>query len=198
MIDRDELGIIHHAQATFHVPKYQEPAPGWRSDPAESPAGGMTGLGVHMVDTLQYLLGPIARVTARSKRILARSPLDDMTTVLLEFARGPLGTLDTSLVLPRTCDVVVVGHQRIAASRQDGSRLLVQEVTDPAPSEVPIERTDELVEQLEEFARCAGDGALPETDAATAVGVVAVLEAIVASAASGDTVEVRAPEAQHG
>lgn len=193
IVDSGDLGTIHLVSADMYVPKYQDPPPGsgWRMTREESPAGAMTGLGVHMVDTMQYLLGPIARVSAMSKRILARSALDDMTSVVLEFASGPLGTLNTSLVLPRRCDLSIHGHEQNAWSLEDGTRLLRQTKAEPAPQEEAIEPVDELVEQLDELAACVRDGSRPETDGAAAVDVVAVLEAIVASIETDRPVEVR-------
>lgn len=193
LVDAGDLGVIHLVSAEMYVPKYQDPPPGsgWRMTREESPAGAMTGLGVHMVDTMQYLLGPVARVSAMSKQILGRSALDDMTSVVLEFASGPLGTLNTSLVLPRRCDISLHGHEQSAWSLEDGKRLLRQTKAQPAPTEEPIALVDELVEQLDELAACARGEARPETDGAAAVSVIAVLEAIVEAIESGCAVDVR-------
>lgn len=185
IIESGDLGIVHLAEANMYVPKYQDAKAGWRISRAESPAGAMTGLGVHMLDTMQYLLGPIARVSAFSKRILARSPLDDMTSILLEFESGPLGTLNTSLVLPRRCDLSVHGHAQNAWSIEDGTRLLRQDRTEPAPREVEVVTVDEFVEQLEELATCVREQRRPETDGASAVDVVQVMEAVIASIETG-------------
>src|SRR6202051_2177764 len=38
---------------------------GWRDDPSESPGGGMTGAGLHVLDAFVNLAGPVARVDAR-------------------------------------------------------------------------------------------------------------------------------------
>ena len=192
IVESGDLGTIHHAAAEMYVPKYQDPSTTaeWRMTREESPAGAMTGLGVHMIDTMQHLLGPIARVSAMSKRILARSPLDDMTSVVMEFASGPLGTLNTSLVLPRRCDLSLHGHEQSAWSLEDGTRLLRQTKADPAPHEEDIDRIDELVEQLDELAACARGDRQPETNGPAAVSVVAVLAAIVESIEAARPVDV--------
>src|SRR5690625_2007286 len=72
LVDAGEFGVVHQIDTTIHVSKYQNPPTSWRADPVESPAGGMTALGVHMLDTMQYLLGPITKVSAFSKRVLGR------------------------------------------------------------------------------------------------------------------------------
>lgn len=193
LVDSGDLGVIHLASAEMYVPKYQDPPPGsgWRMTRAESPAGAMTGLGVHMIDTMQYLLGPIARVSAMSKRILGRSEIDDMTSIVLEFADGPLGTLNTSLVLPRRCDLSLHGHEQSAWSLEDGTRLMRQTKIEPVPREEAIAPVGELVEQLDELATCVHGDARPETDGAGAVSVTAVLEAIVEASETHRAVDVQ-------
>src|SRR5467141_541651 len=69
----------------------------WRGDRAEAPGGAMTNLGIHHVDTYQYFLGPIARVMAFVRRVaLTKVPIDDVTSILFEFASGSIGYLGTS------------------------------------------------------------------------------------------------------
>jgi hypothetical protein len=51
----------------------------WRASRAETPGGPMTNMGIHHVDTYQYLLGPIARVTAFVRRVaLTGVEIDDV------------------------------------------------------------------------------------------------------------------------
>jgi len=44
---------------------------GWRALPSESPGGGMTGAGLHVLDSFIHLAGPVRRVHAQ---LLARKP----------------------------------------------------------------------------------------------------------------------------
>jgi predicted dehydrogenase len=191
MIDAGELGMVHLVQGHICVPKDQTPRPGWRSDPDESPVGGMTALGVHMIDTFRYFAGPIERVFVMSKQLWAAGRLDDITVIAMEFARGPLGQLATSIVLPRTTTTTVMGTTATAWNDEDGQRLYVQGRDEPARREVTVEPVDTIVEEIEGFARSITDGERPETGGPEGLEVVAVLEAIVASAASGRPEDVR-------
>ena len=190
MVDDGAFDVIHQVEATYFVTKYQQPPNSWRADPAETPVGGMTGLGVHMVDNFHYLLGPVARVAAYSKRILGRWAVDDATVIALEFASGPLGYLGTSLVLPRRCDLAVYGTALAAWSEEDGRRFFLQSKDEARRREEPVEEFDELADELAEFARCIRDGGTPETGGAEALEVVAVLQAIIAATESGRSVEL--------
>jgi predicted dehydrogenase len=191
MIDAGELGMVHLLQGYIHVPKDQVPRKGWRSDRDESPVGGMTALGVHMIDTFRYFAGPIDRVSVMSKQLWAAGRTDDISIINMEFARGPLGQLATSIVLPKTTTTAVVGTSAAVWNEDDGHRLFVQPVEDLSRSEVSVEPNDTIADEIDAFARAIIDGEQPETGAMEGLEVVAVLEAIAASAVSGQPAEVR-------
>lgn len=197
MVDAGELGMLHYAEANLSYPKGLNPRTGWRGDPAESPAGGMTGLGVHMADNLNYLLGPAARVAAFSKKIIGHRNLDDATTATLEFHSGPLAFLGTTMVIPDIARTAVWGTEAAAWNEVDGERFYVQRTGEADRTAEPIETLDTVQDELEEFARNVRNGSRPETGGLEALEAVAVLEGIVESAATGKVVdldEVRARE----
>lgn len=162
----------------------------WRTDPAESPLSGMTGLGVHQIDTFLYLLGRIEAVSARSNRIVKRTALDDASVLALEFANGVVGTLVTSYVAPPIVRIGVIGTGAAAWNELDGRRLLVQSIEEKEPAEVEIETLDTVADQLTEFATCIRTGKAPETGGLEGLRVVAVMEAAIAAAGQGGTVAV--------
>jgi myo-inositol 2-dehydrogenase/D-chiro-inositol 1-dehydrogenase len=67
----------------------------WRADPRETPAGGLTLMGIHVIDAMIGLLGPVERVAAQSTRQVLRIPLDDTTGAMLRFASGATGYVST-------------------------------------------------------------------------------------------------------
>lgn len=190
MVDGGDLGMIHYADANLSYPKGLNPRSGWRGEPAESPAGGMTGLGVHMVDNLIYLLGPVSRVSAFSKQIIAVRKLDDVTTATMEFESGPLATFGTAMVIPDIARTALWGTEGAARNEFDGAHLFVQKVGEKEWSEEPVEQLDTVRDELEEFARNVRNGDRPETGGPEAIEVTAVLEAIVESVEQGVVVDV--------
>lgn len=190
MIDSDELGMIHYAEANLSYPKGLDPRGGWRGDPAECPAGGMTGLGVHMADTLVYLLGPASRVSAFSRRVIGVGALDDVTAATLEFESGPLAFLGTSMVIPNIARTAVWGTKGAASNEGDGERFSVQPTGDQAPTAQDIDTLDTVEDELKEFANNIRTGSRPETGAPEALEAVAILEGIVESATSGTVVDL--------
>lgn len=197
MIDNGDLGMLHYAEANLSYPKGLTPRTGWRGEPDESPAGGMTGLGVHMADNLNYLLGKPARVAAFSKQIIAVRKLDDVTTATLEYHDGPLAFLGTSMVIPDIARTAVWGTEGAACNDKDGERFLTQEVGSKDWDEHEVETLDTVRDELEELATNVRKGTKPETGGPEALEATVVLEGIVESATTGKIVdldEVRARE----
>lgn len=190
LIDRGELGVIHHVEANLSNPKGLSPRTGWRAEAAESPAGGMTGLGVHMIDNLIYLVGRPARLAAFSKQILGVSALDDATAMVLEFEDGPLGWLGTSMVIPDVARTAAFGTEAAAWNECDGERFYYQKVGEKDRTERPVDTLDTIEDELAEFARCIRERARPETGGPEALEVVAVLEGLMDSVRTRDVIEL--------
>jgi predicted dehydrogenase len=185
------LGQPLHVEGHFSADAGRRYTPEhWRASQAESPAGGMTGLGIHTVDAMVALMGPIDQVIARSVNQTLPIDLDDTTAVLLRFATGAMGTLVTLTATPLLWRLAVYGnggwaemrgHEQLVIQRRDAE----QEVRDfPATD---IERAE-----LEAFAAAAGGGEPYPLPLDQAVHGVAVLEAIIESARQEEPVRVEA------
>src|SRR5262245_58336116 len=59
----------------------------WRADPAQAPAGAMTALGVHVLDTFVDFLGPVDEVYCINVR-RAAPHIDDSTSVQMTMKNG--------------------------------------------------------------------------------------------------------------
>lgn len=164
----------------------------WRSHPEESPAGPMTWLGIHHIDTFQYLLGPITRVVALSRRqVLKGLAIDDSAAILLEFESGILGYLgSSSVVANRTANVTLHGSEAHAFNEGEGTRLYLWKKGQQDRSSLPLKSVDIILEELTEFARCVREGTRPEVGGEEGTANVAVLEAIVQSLSTGQPVTV--------
>jgi predicted dehydrogenase len=184
-IEEGRLGQIHAAEGWFSRvwgPQTHRP---WRDDPTESPLGGMTALGVHIVDNFQYLVGPIARVMCHSRQVTGITRIDDVTMAIFEFENGAVGQLSTSVRIPFRCTTSVYGSEGAGYSLDDGTRFLLQDRDSREPIEIPVEPVNGVVENLRAFCDAVRTGAHPETGGPEAFAVVAVLDAMVRSAATG-------------
>ena len=104
------IGELLHIEGHFSNEHSTRVRGGWRDDPRESPGGGMTGAGLHLIDAFVNLAGPIA--TADAKVFSRKAPPDprDVAAVLVQFETGATGLLATvraADVLARAC----VRHQ---------------------------------------------------------------------------------------
>lgn len=91
---REEIGELRQIIGNFSTGPWRYSAESWRTDPAESPAGGMTGLGIHTVDALIGLGVKPAEVTVANRRHAAHG-LADTVTALIENTDGTLAIVTT-------------------------------------------------------------------------------------------------------
>lgn len=94
IIDAGELGEMVQIEGNFSD-DLSRLAGTWRANHGESPSGGMTSLGIHVVDLFIHLFGRIEYVHAISRRVAMPFDIDDATVVLLRFSSGQLGCLGT-------------------------------------------------------------------------------------------------------
>jgi predicted dehydrogenase len=191
MLDAGELGTVMQFEGMHAAPGALNPdiAP-WRMDPAESPLGGMAALGIHEVDTFNYLAGPVARVGAISKRLAGIKDIDEATVLMLELESGPLAYLGTTYFAPPVVTVAAYGTDANVWNEGDGARFFVQRKGEPSRGEESVDTIDTLADEMAEFARCIREKAEPETGGAEGLEAAAVLEAAIESVASGRVVDV--------
>ncbi len=201
MIEDGTLGRVLHMEGNFCGPSaYRFPKGHWRHDRNEGPAGGMTGRGVHVVDAMLYLAGPIAQVTAQSYRLVQDFGMDDTTSMLFRFASGATGYVGTVIASAETWRLQVFGSNAwvevgdvehlttwdLRLCRLDRANIGVKQ----RPEILSFSNTSTERDELEHFAQAALARralVLPNGDA---VHNVAVLEAILASAATQNPVRV--------
>ena len=184
-----ELGTILHVEGQFSAPaglRYQ--AESWRASSGESPAGGMTGLGIHLVDAMIHLVGPVTGVVAQSERRALSIDLDDTTSMLFRFADGPTGYLGTLTATAPVWRLQVFGSAGWSEMR-GLQRLLTSRIDEPEMEirypEVDIERAE-----LEAFAAAITGRAPYPVPVSEAIHGVSVLEAIVQSTKAGQWLSV--------
>ena len=182
LIDGGELGRVLHVEVNFSGPVGLElAADNWRANRVESPGGGMTAMGIHAVDAMIHLLGPIAAARCQSARQVLEIDMDDTTSVLFRFESGVTGYLGTLAATRRCWRVQVFGT--VAWAEMRGPRLLDVSTVDEQVETRRYEFLDVERAELEAFARAAGGGPAYPLSPDEAVHGVAVMEAVIASAA---------------
>ena len=185
-IDSEKLGKIIQAEANFSYGFASTlSADSWRSNPDESPAGAMTGLGIHQVDNLQYFLGPVKNVFSFSKAMQENTNLEDVTTTLLEFKSGSLGYLGSNMLTPKVFYARIYGTEGNAIAENEGTKITLWDkentelVEEFEVSGDPV--TSPLVEEISNFTQSIIQDFTPEVDGVVGLRNSAVLEAIILS-----------------
>lgn len=183
MIDRGELGTIVHVEGNFSGAFGFDYKPGmWRAADDEAPAGGLTAMGIHTIDSMIHLCGPIARVNARARRRVLPA-VDDTADAMLDFADGATGYLVTMMATPRIWRLQVFGTKGWAHMRDHHVVDYCGADANPRTETYPIVDIERA--ELEAFADAiAGRAAYPLTPDEMVQGVAA-MEAIVRSIAAG-------------
>ena len=149
LVKDGELGRILHLEAHFSN-EVAGTASEWRYSLEESPAGGMTVTGIHMLDALVALAGPVLRVQARL--LTHKPPPDphDSLSALLEFTSGISGTLAMVRSTPAYFRLHAFG--RNASAEALGRTDLVVRRSGAEPQQLSFPPVDSVRVNLEAFA----------------------------------------------
>lgn len=181
IVSSSAFGTVMHAEGNYsHDWLANQPADHWRSAPEETRAGGMTGMGIHLLDGFSFLVGPIRRASALATRRVLPLASGDTTAALLAFADGATGTIATTLKTPYVWRLAVYGSQLWAESLSETRIAVGRPGEEPEIRDLP--QTNHVGMNIESFARAAlGQGAFHIDDAGI-VHTVAALEAVFRSA----------------
>jgi predicted dehydrogenase len=175
------FGTIMHVEGNYsHDWLAAQPADSWRSAPEETRAGGMTGMGIHVLDCFRDLIGPMRRVSALSKRRALSLAAGDTTAALIEFANGATGTLATTLKTPFEWRLAVYGENAWAASVSETRLIVCRAGGEPTATDFPP--ANHLGENVEAFAAAALGGDKFPIDPAGILQTVSALDAVFRSA----------------
>jgi predicted dehydrogenase len=181
-LDAGDIGtpLFAQGQVRWYRPPEYYAASRWRGTWALDGGGALMNQGIHTVDLVQWLLGPVARVTGRTATRLHAIEVEDTAVALLEFANGAMGTIEaTTAAFPGF-------PRRIEITGTKGS--LVHE-DPPRPAVVGDATPHRRV--LEDFIDALGSGRKPACDGVEGRRSVALIEAIYRSSKSGLSEEPR-------
>lgn len=183
-----DLGEILHIEGNSSNEVSRKFFTPWRDSPAESPGGGMTGTGIHILDAFVNLIGPVRRVQAQ---LITRKPppeVLDTVSVLIEFANGVSGVLCGVRATPFFWRVHVFGTQGSAEAL--GETGLVLRMSNAKPRLLSFEPVDTLRSELDLFADAVAGRTQYPVPTAQMIDTVAAFEAVVKSMGSNAPVLV--------
>ena len=207
----DDGGLGAPLLATASVKWYRPPSyyqgSRWRGTRALDGGGALMNQGVHTVDLLVWLFGPVRRVFGKVATKRHAIEVEDTAVATLEFANGAVGTIEaTTAAYPgysRRLELTgsngtaaIEGDALVALDLQQGSdlsrrsatangRAKAENAASPVVSDVSAHRA-----VIEDFIRAMKDGARPCCDGADGRRSVEVIAAIYRASQIGAPVDV--------
>ncbi len=181
----------------YRAPEYYS-ASKWRGTWALDGGGALMNQGIHTVDTLLWLLGPIVSVSARTATELHTIEVEDTVVATLEFAGGALATLEATTAAypgyPRRLEITGSEGTLIV----DGDQLASADLRTPpgelhqATASATVSQSSPVVSDVtphrrvfEDFIEAIRSNREPACSGEEGRRSVAVVEAIYESARSG-------------
>jgi predicted dehydrogenase len=213
LLEAGRLGHLLHADVIvkwYRSQAYYDSAT-WRGTWNLDGGGCLMNQGVHYVDLLQWMMGPVDRVFARCTTAAHEIEVEDIAIALVTFHNGAVGSLVVSTAaypgLPERLEIsgtngtaIVVAGQLKLCELKGGSRddaPYGRQVEDPgviarsAADEPAALAETAHAAQIEDFVRSVADGRPPAVTGDEARKALEIILAIYESARSGT--EVRLP-----
>jgi predicted dehydrogenase len=165
----------------------------WRYRASGMPGGVMLQIGIHYVDVLEMLIGPVKRVSAVAAQLVLPGDNPDVANMILEHESGAVSNLTASYASASEFYMMNIYGKEASAYYDAFSGLRHLRRGETAPRTVAVAANDTIREELEEFAACIRHGGRPETDGWWGMRNLAVVMAGIASAREGRAVDVEPP-----
>ena len=190
-LEEGRIGEVVSAEIHYSANNVQKGThEGWRFQPGQCPLLPMMQLGIHAVDLVHYLLGPVEHVTARTRSVLTAPGIIDHVAGLLTVAGGVSATVISSYCTPDLFQVRLAGTDGVLlvdwiphrlTLLPHGNRTTAPEVHDYSDCE-----DEDLVAEIEAFAHAIRTRQPAETEGRIGLRALAVVEAMAESARDGE------------
>jgi UDP-N-acetyl-2-amino-2-deoxyglucuronate dehydrogenase len=212
LVDAGRLGtpILATASVKWYRPPSYYQNSRWRGTPALDGGGALMNQGVHTVDLLLWLCGPVRRVSGKIATRLHAIEVEDTAVAVLEFANGAVATIEATTAAypgyPRRLELtgskgtaILDGDALVAVDLLDGSgfskraasgdREKTENAASPVVSDVSAHRA-----VIEDFIGAVRSGGRPRCDGNAGRPSVEVIEAVYRASRTGAPVDVKGCE----
>src|SRR5487761_331459 len=192
MITSGEVGRLILGEANYLNPSGFGITPDkWRWYKSESPGGPLAYLGVHMIDTLRFLVDPsVEEVRATLDKMVIKAEIFDIALLNLKFENGSYAFTASVFTAPRDVYVNIYGTgMNLYAGEKTG--LFSQKSGTEVREKVEFPDVDPIEKEEEDFALSILEKRKPEVDGYEGMKNVAVIEAAVKSAKEGRQVKIK-------
>jgi len=186
----------------FRPPEYYAGSR-WRGTQALDGGGALMNQGIHTVDLLLWLFGPVRRVFARTAALLHPIEVEDTAVAVLEFESGALGTIEAATSAypgyPRRVELTgsrgtlildgdaLTRVDLVDARAESGAAPIIASSAASSPVVADASAHQRVIE---DFIRAIETGAAPCCDGREARRSVALIEAVYRSSRIGKPVDL--------
>jgi predicted dehydrogenase len=182
------LGRVMHIEGHYSNENSGLHFSAWRDSPGESPGGGMTGTGIHLLDAFVGLGGPLSEVKAQVVSFRPGHDPRDAASVMFRFASGLSGYFGLVRASPFYWRVHVFGDE--GSAEAIGETEVVVRTRGGKVERREFPKVDTILAEIDAFADAvAGRKPYPITPAEM-VNTIAAFEAITQSMDTGKPVTV--------
>jgi len=194
LLAEQRIGKIVAVEANLSRPAgLQAGLPAWKADRRTCALLPMMQLGIHFVDAVEYLIGPIDRVSCFAGNIAMPNQVFDSTAAILQLKSGILVSLTSYYVSADAYFVRIYGTQGTIHCFPLKLRLDLLQNGEPKETieeDFSSEGARSYILQMREFGDCVLRGTQPETGGEQGLRALAVIEAMVKSVEDHSVVEL--------
>jgi UDP-N-acetyl-2-amino-2-deoxyglucuronate dehydrogenase len=199
VIDGGRLGkpVFASGRVKWYRPPEYYGTSRWRGTCALDGGGALMNQGIHTVDLLQWLFGPVAEVCARTATRLHSIEAEDTAAAVLQFKSGALGVIEaTTSVFPGYArrveltgaegTLILEGDRLVAADMRNAVDITTASPTDLESTASPVVSDSSPHQRVfEDFIKAIETNGTPACDAREGRHSVAIVEAVYRSARHG-------------
>jgi predicted dehydrogenase len=194
LLTEQKIGTVVAVEANLSRPAgLQAGLPAWKADREKCALLPMMQLGIHFVDTVEYLLGPIMRVSCFASNRAMPNEVFDSTAAILQLASGIPVSLASTYVCADAYFVRIYGTQgtiHCFPLKLQIDLLQTGELKETIVEDFSSEGAGSYILQMREFGECVLHGGQPETGGREGLRALAVVEAMTKSVVNHSVVEL--------
>ncbi len=178
IIESGELGKVTFFEANISMSTGLGYFPKWKMDKSKCPLLPMTQLGIHFIDTINYLLGRVSEVSCYARKAFLK--VEDTAVALIKLSNSIVGLISSSYVCGDIYELKIHGTDATVICYIDRVELLRRGEGKPEVFNLK-EDIESYIEEMDEFANCVIKREKPEVDGRVGLENLRVIEAMIES-----------------
>ena len=193
IIESGKLGQIIAVEGNFSAPSgLNEKVPAWKTQKTSCPVVPLMQLGIHGLDTLYYLLGPIVEGFSYQRHARMKGDTLDSSVSLLKFQDNVFGTFSSHYVVQQAFYIHILGTEyNLFVDFKKAVLIRVSDGRDERLQYTFTKPDDEpYLQEIQEFADCISKNHEPEVPGEMGLKNLIVLEALIQSGEQGKSIYI--------